>query len=425
MIRLGLVAASRGLGGAESYLRTLVRAVDRDTFDITLITPAWRPLESFLGLPGDDGVRHVRVPLAEPGARARGGDGASAEIGLETPTTFGARVARTAGPLRPAVPTAHSLLRLRTLVANRRRLVPVLGDAGLDVLHVNTGGYPGSSAGLAAVLAAADAGVAGRAMTVHSTARPRTWLAPAEERLDRRVSEVVDKVVVLGTAPAEALARRSFPPTMVEVIPTGIPVPSAVVAATEARRRLGLDGVHRVVGMISSFTPVKQHGVLLEAFAMLRRRVPDAVLVLAGQGPTLEAARRRAEALGLGGTVRFPGRVDPFDVLPALDVFVLASGTEGLPLSILEAMSQGVPVVASAVGAVPDIVVPGRTGQLVPPGDGPALAAAVEQLLMQPAAARALGARGRRAFVARHTAGAMVDRYQDLWLGLASQRPDQ
>lgn len=424
-IRLGLVAAARGIGGAESYLRTLLQAVDRDTFDVTLITPDWRPLESYFGVAEDETVHHVAVPVWEPGSRTAGDDDAHADIGVESRMTFGARLARAVGPLGRLVPTVQSMLRLGALVANRRLLVSALRDIGLDVLHVNTGGYPGSSAGLAALLAAEDAGVAGRALTVHSMPHGRTWLAPVEARLDRRISDAAGRVVILGTSPAAALSQRGFDPAKVQVIPTGIPVPASVPTPMEARRRLGIDAGRPVVGMVSSFTPVKQHGVLLEAFRAVHERLPDAVLVLAGQGPTFDAVRRKATALGLHDAVSFPGQVDPFDVLPAFDVFVLASETEGLPLSILEAMSQSVPVVASAVGAVPDIVVPGRTGLLVSSGDGQALAGAVEDVLTNPSVARAWGAQGRKDFLARHTIDAMVDRYQDLWLALASQRPDQ
>jgi glycosyltransferase involved in cell wall biosynthesis len=422
-VRLGFVACSRGIGGSEQYLRTLLHGLDRDRFEVTVITPPWSPLERFLGL--SDGVadHHLRVPMSEPGTRAvEADDRATAEIGLEARTTTLAALARRSGPVAGVVPTAQAALRARTFLLNRRRLAPVLAGAGLDVVHVNNGGYPGSSAGLAAVLASADVGVPGRVLTVHGMPKPYTALRVLERRIDRRVAEAAGRVVTLGAAPAQALAVRGFPHDTIEVIPTGIAPPATVPSPTDARRRFDLPLDAPVVGMVASFTPAKQHGILLEAFLDLRREVPEAVLVLAGDGPTLPVVRRQAAALGLGRSVRFAGRVDPFSLLPAMDVFVLASATEGVPLAVLEAMSQGVPVVASDVGAVAEVVIDGDTGFLVRPGQPDALSATLRKLLTNPAMAGDVAAAGLARFRRHHTVGAMLARYQALFTAVARRR---
>ncbi len=129
--------------------------------------------------------------------------------------------------------------------------------------------------------------------------------------------------------------------------------------------------------MVARFTDFKDHGVLLRAFA----RVPEGIrLKLVGDGETLDAARKLAEDLGIRGRVEFKGsRGDVPEILAQSDIFVLASKTETLPISILEAMRAGLPVVASDVGGVSEEVVDGETGILVSPGS-------VERIKCGPAA---------------------------------------
>ena len=112
--------------------------------------------------------------------------------------------------------------------------------------------------------------------------------------------------------------------------------------------------------------------------------------------PRPAAVESEVRRLGLESVVRLAGeRDDVGELLAGADLFVLSSRSEGLPLSILEAMAAGLPVVASSVGGVPELVVEGETGLLVPPGDPHALAAAMERLLDDPALRRRLGAAGR------------------------------
>jgi glycosyltransferase involved in cell wall biosynthesis len=136
--------------------------------------------------------------------------------------------------------------------------------------------------------------------------------------------------------------------------------------------------------------------VILNAFALLRERYPDATLTVAGYGS--EEARLRRLAAGLGDAVRFAGRVEP-EGMPALydaaDVFVNASVVDNQPVSVLEALAAGLPVVSTGAGDIPAMVRDGETGLLVPSDDPAALADAVTRLLEQPAQGRALAQRGR------------------------------
>ena len=153
-------------------------------------------------------------------------------------------------------------------------------------------------------------------------------------------------------------------------------------ARATARARLSLDPGAPVVGSVGNFTAKKDHHTMIEAIARLHGRRPTLKLLLIGSGPLEDALRSQTHRLGLDGVVRFLGsRDDVADLLPALDLFLLASRHEGLSIALLEAMAAGVPAVATRVGGIPEVLEEGRQGLLVPPGDPDAFASAVGHLL--------------------------------------------
>jgi glycosyltransferase involved in cell wall biosynthesis len=163
-------------------------------------------------------------------------------------------------------------------------------------------------------------------------------------------------------------------------------------ARAAARKVLDLPPTQPVVGTVANFTPKKDHAGLLEALVTVREAVPDVLWLMIGSGPLEAELRGKATALGLDANVRFLGsRDDVLDLLPALDLFVLGSRFEGLPISLLEAMASEVPVVVTTVGGIPEAVTDGVEGTLVPPAAPQALALAVADLLQDPARRATLG----------------------------------
>lgn len=205
------------------------------------------------------------------------------------------------------------------------------------------------------------------------------------------------------------------------LIPNGIPTDEyAPNPDTRARWRQahGIEPRATVVTHIGRFAVQKNHALLVEAFAQVRADAP-LYLLLVGGGELENAVREQVAGLGLQGRVRFLGvRADVADILRASDVFVLSSRVEGNPLSVMEAMAAGLPVVSTAVGGVPELVREGVTGLLVPSEDAGALAQAMQALVDDPVRRQAMGEAARRHAVAhfdiRHTVRGYEQLYESL-----------
>jgi glycosyltransferase involved in cell wall biosynthesis len=205
-------------------------------------------------------------------------------------------------------------------------------------------------------------------------------------------------------------------------IPNGVPPPGPPSAA-DVRAELGIAANTPVIGSVGSLYPVKAFDVFLRAAASLLGEWPDLQVVIAGVGPERAALEDLAGALGLGTTLRLLGhRTDVPDVLRALDVAVCSSSSEGCPLSVIEYMQAGLPIVATAVGGIPDLLESGIHGLLVPPRDPQALATALAALLREPARARSMGARARQRQRAEFDIEVLVRRVEDLYRELLRER---
>jgi glycosyltransferase involved in cell wall biosynthesis len=173
---------------------------------------------------------------------------------------------------------------------------------------------------------------------------------------------------------------------------------------------------------LARMVPDKDHDTLIEAFRLTVREHPEAELWLVGDGPRLEEVRDLCRRLLPPDRVRFlPPREDLRPLLHQASLLVLSSRTEALPNVVLEAMAAGLPVVATRVGGVPELVRPGRTGWLVDPGDAPGLAAALCQVLGDPDTRQAMGRAGRLRALQEFSLETMTQRYEAVLLNLLKQ----
>jgi glycosyltransferase involved in cell wall biosynthesis len=298
------------------------------------------------------------------------------------------------GPLREAAEAAkvrflplrylrRSLNPLRDLLA-LLELIRLLRRERPDILHANS-----SKAGVLGRFAAAAAGVPIRIFTVHGWAfeaysGPASWAYLWADRLAGRCTTVT--ICVAEHERSKGVRARTCRSGQTVVIRNAVDV----AAAPRAR----LDGGRPRLVTVGRLKAPKDFATLVRAFAALPSNSFEALIV--GDGPERPVVEAEVERLGLGRAVRLLGeRQDVPALLAGSDVFVLSSASEGLPLSVEEAMAAGLPVVASAVGGVPEVVVEGETGFLVPPGDVDRLTVALGRLLADPSLRRRMGASGR------------------------------
>jgi glycosyltransferase involved in cell wall biosynthesis len=214
------------------------------------------------------------------------------------------------------------------------------------------------------------------------------------------------------------LVSEGFPAGSVGVIRNGVDVksPTGDLVRGQVRARLRLTNDEFVVGTVGRLDPVKDLGVLIEGFARLKKRIDGARLVIVGDGVERESLAALAAKFRLSETVRFLGhREDVSDLLHAFDVYVSTSVFEGISLTLLEAMAAERPVIATAVGGTPEVVVHEVTGRLIEPRSPEAVADALLFLHRRPAVASAWGKAGRQRVLDQFTVNGMVQQYASVY----------
>lgn len=182
------------------------------------------------------------------------------------------------------------------------------------------------------------------------------------------------------------------------------------------KAQLGLSDQYRLCGIVARLDPIKNHQLLLTAFAIVRQALPNAALVIIGDGVMRQALEEQTKALNLTESVFFLGdRTDIPALLAGLDIYVLSSDNEGYSMSLLEAAAAGLPLVVTAVGGNADIVQQDHNGLIVPPRDPKALAAALLQLLNDPPQAERMGSHSRTWVEQNGSVQAMADLYEKLY----------
>jgi len=270
---------------------------------------------------------------------------------------------------------------------------------GADVVHAHS-----SKAGFLTRLAAALTGRSSRA--VFSPHAWSFWSATGARRrfflgVERAAASWCHTIATVSIAERDAgLHARVGEPRQYRVIRNGVDVQRFGAAPAPLAGR---------VLFVGRLAPQKRPDVAVRAFGEVLRRHPDAHLDVAADGPLRGDVEALVGALGLNGAVTLLGqRQDVPNLLARAQCTLLTSDYEGLPLTVLESMAAGVPVVATNVGGIPEVVVDGRTGLLVPPGDPHAAAGAIDRLLADQALARRLGDAGRELVRSRHSRERMV-----------------
>ncbi len=280
-----------------------------------------------------------------------------------------------------------------------------------DVVHTHLG-----TADLVGCVAARSLGVPA-VSTIHEIVPRRVGTERAKDAiftLSRRICDA--RVIAVSESARRAYLEQSWHMgERVVRIYNGIDVDPAPGSGGAVRRELGVPPDAPLVGMVSALRPEKGHDVAVAAIARLRERFPRLRLVIAGQGP--HAAELERMAAPLGDSVMLVGRrTDVTHVFDALDVCLHPSRMDAFPTTLIEALATSVPVLATAVGGIPEIIDDGRTGVLVPaPPTVEALAEALGGLLADPARRRALAEAGRRDYEEHFTAGPWVERTRALY----------
>jgi glycosyltransferase involved in cell wall biosynthesis len=271
------------------------------------------------------------------------------------------------------------------------QLLEILREERVDILHTHLshanilGGIAGRLAGIPVVA------------TLHNVRLPSTPNSSVRSIVERIVLRFLTrKLIAVGNIVADT-HRAVFRQDKLYTIPNPVYKLTQLSPAerNKLRQEISGDSFQTIVLAIGRLIPRKGYAELLSAFAKVRVRHPDAILVIAGDGDWRETYEEQARSLALNGSVRFLGfREDITSLLWAADLYVNSSHWEGLSVAMLEAMSAGVPVLATSVGDAPYLLAEGR-GVLVPPGDIEAFATEFSHLLGNAEALKVLGERGR------------------------------
>lgn len=252
------------------------------------------------------------------------------------------------------------------------------------------------------------------ASALHSTGWP-----DSVGRLNRLLTPVTDAFIGVADAHGEHLvANEGFPQDKVSVIPNGIDTIrfSASQSKRDLRKQLtGIDNDVPLCVIVAALRPEKNHSLYLRMAQAVRKQVPNAEFAIVGDGPERPMLEQLASELDIESAVHFLGtRHDIDQILPACDAFALTSNNEASPVSIMEAMACNLPVIATRVGSVPEMVEHDTTGFLFDVGDVDAAATHMSRLLSDRQLAETMGEQGREKVVRCGSLETMVDGYMDL-----------
>lgn len=296
----------------------------------------------------------------------------------------------------------------RALIRNLRRHVR---EGGFDIVHCHQ--YTPWVYGWFAALGTPAKVV----FTEHGRFHPDRYRYKAA-LINLVMARTTSAIIAISAATRLALARYEFMPrSSIRVIYNGIaPLQPELEAMHQLRMELDLPDTAFIVGTVSRLDPIKNQSMMLRAFARFLGDCPNAWLLVVGDGPEREHLNVLASQLNISHRVSFTGFIDnPVNHLALMDLFLLSSHSEGTSMTLLEAMSLGIPALVTSVGGNPEIVREGVNGLLTPPDDARAFARGMTELWQNPKRRKQLGQGGQRQFRERFSRQAMVTAYQALY----------
>ena len=385
-LRLLFVITTSDFGGSESFLYRLVSGLDRQRFEIEVcsLCPTGRTA---------DQIRELGVTVTSLNMHRR-----AKPLQMVAATFRLARLFRNSFGGRGAHGVQSLLYRANVLTAAARRLIAWI-----------PGPTPFLVTGQRSLIPT------GRSLDFRAQQLTRNW---------------ADRVVAVSEAVKKELHQtEKIADEKVMVIQNGIDLHRFSLptqderSAARATWKIDDDTAPEptvVIGAVGRFHGPKGLDVLIDAFAIAQRRHDRLLLVLAGDGPDAEALRSKVEELSVQDSVRFLGyQQDPRPLYPGFDLYVLPSLKEGSPNALLEAMGRGCACVASNVGGVPEAIVDGESGYLVPPSDPKALAELLLELADDPEHRRRLAQAARRRVESHFDLTRMIRTHEELYRGLA------
>lgn len=268
-------------------------------------------------------------------------------------------------------------------------------------------------------------GLASKFAGVPVLARTRHLNLPLKRNLFNFIHYLPDVYITCGENMKEHLVERcGFPDHKVVSIPTGVsPEFFSVKKNPDARKKYGLDTNSIVITNVGILRSIKGHEVTLKAVKTVVDTFPQARFLLVGDGPRKEILERLVQDLGISQHVMFTGFVkDIPEIYSFSDIAVLSSWSEGLPQSLLQAMAAGVPVVATRVGGVPEVVIHEKTGLLVDPGDHEGLAKGIIRILGNPDMSARFAESAKKHVMDNHSVKYMVDKIEGLYKDLLEKK---